>query len=127
MLHIKPGRGPGPFGGPSYFGPSPHSASLPSRGGGNAQYLLILRLVAATGLLPDAQAQVELLLSEEPPQAASRRDANSYAGRSRRARGNRRGASCGGGSHEARGRGGGAEHEGASVVDEVALLEATTT
>jgi hypothetical protein len=53
---------------PSYFGPSPHSASLPSRGWWKRSVSLDPRL-AATGLLPDAQAQVELLLSEEPAQA----------------------------------------------------------
>ncbi|KAI9464920.1 hypothetical protein BJY52DRAFT_1247236 [Lactarius psammicola] len=52
--------------GPSYFGPSPRSASLPSGGWWKRSASLDPRLVAATGLLPDAQAQVELLLSEEP-------------------------------------------------------------
>ncbi|KAH9159491.1 hypothetical protein EDB89DRAFT_2048781 [Lactarius sanguifluus] len=51
---------------PSHFGPSPRSASLPSGGWWKRSASLDPRLVAATGLLPDAQAQVELLLSEEP-------------------------------------------------------------
>lgn len=52
--------------GPSYFGPSPRSASLPSGGWWKRSASLDPGLLAATGLLPDAQAQVELLLSEEP-------------------------------------------------------------
>ena len=53
--------------GASYFGPSPRSTSLPSRGWWRRSASLDPRLAAATaGLLPGAQAQVELLLSEEP-------------------------------------------------------------
>ncbi|KAF8271950.1 hypothetical protein EI94DRAFT_1719278 [Lactarius quietus] len=53
--------------GPSYFGPSGRSISLPSRGWGwwKRSASLDPKLLAATGLLPDAQAQVELLLSGE--------------------------------------------------------------
>ena len=51
--------------GSSYFGSSPRSASLPSRGWWQRSASLDPKLVAATGLLPDAQAQVELLLSGE--------------------------------------------------------------
>ena len=53
--------------GPSYFGPSPHSASLPSRGWWKRSVSLDPKLVPATGLLPDAQAQAELLLPEGSP------------------------------------------------------------
>lgn len=48
------------------FGPWPRSASLPSQGWWKRSASLDPKLVAATGLLPDAQAQVELLLSGEP-------------------------------------------------------------
>jgi hypothetical protein len=48
------------------FGPWPHSGSLPSQGWWKRSASLDPKLVAATGLLPDTQAQVELSLSGEP-------------------------------------------------------------
>lgn len=47
------------------FGPWPRSASLPSQGRWKRSASLDPKLLASTGLLPDAQAQVELLLLGE--------------------------------------------------------------